>query len=332
LLGAWNTNELDRFIRLSHRVFERIEHEIGIFVELTTVDEDEALSEQTLRVLSRCVAIAAHGFVATRYQRARLSPSADTPTHAALARLERRYHRLLMQSRQAARTQSARSVQRVLIDVLDAVRRDLGYLALVIGGQPDGTKRAHLAAIRVGALARRYAMLAAACLHLVFRLTNARKSSGLRQVAMNRERLRRSTSGWLAAQATFATAKVGTPARVIARTHSVSWVDEDDGYTSILISADALAELRIPRLNAMRAGVAQGSWILAEGTIRESGGQPFLEVGRVATAHHATEVWEDYLATQIRSAYDLHPRSLDLAWELPDLREIGAHNELHGRL
>jgi len=334
LLGAWDAARFEEFALLAYGVFERVESETVPLLELPSVDEDEALSESSLGLLSRCLAVAGHGFAAVKYHRGRLEPRSDEPLSllAALDLEERRYQLLLIATRQGARIGSVRLIHQALLDCIDAMRAEVGYIAQGLGGQPDAARRSGLAAVRAGLLARRYAMLAAACLHLMFRLANARKAAGIRQVANRRERLFRSKAAWVAAPSIVHVAEPDTDVPLTARCDAVSWVDDGDGYTSIEVAAGEVGELRVPRRNAMRAGLARGCWLFAEGTLRESGAGAFLEVSLLPTTSHAAEVWEDYLVTQARPVYDLYPRSIDMFWELPDLREPGARNELHGRL
>ena len=40
----------------------------------------------------------------------------------------------------------------------------------------------------------------------------------------------------------------------------------------------------------------------------------------------------EHLAAQVRPVYDLYPRSIDMGWDLPDLRAVGGRNDLLGRI
>jgi hypothetical protein len=334
MLQEWDSGKYDKSVFLAHKVFEQIEDDIELLLELPKVDENVALSEATVKQLGRCLAVATYVFLSVKYHQGRL---ASPPTiHDLLPdhvyQEERRYARLLMQSRQAARQRHIGLIYQTFHEGLDVIRVELNHLAHLMAGQPPTVKRASVAAVRVGSLARKYAMFLPACLHLMLRLTNTRRSAGLQQVALRREQLLRSTASWLTAQAHFPDAEPDDFKRIVAEVQAISWVDEDPGYTSITVAAGAVTELRVVRRNAMRAGIAQGSWVLTEGRIRQAGDQTFLEASLVGITDYAREVWEDYLAVQIRPIYNLYPRSLNIISELPNLEALSARNDLHGRL
>lgn len=332
LLLAFDSGQGEGVPILAHGVFQRLEK--MNLQDLSITDENENLSETTLQNLSRCVAVATHAYASAKYQIGRLAPMDENPTFilAAIDRTESRYSGLLLDTRRAARNSRVARLREILLACLDAVKIDVGYIMQTLGGRQDTIKSNKLIAVRAATIARRYAMLSAACLQLMFRLTNTRKAAGLRQVAERRTQLMRSASEILAAIPTAQGMAPGNIMRLSARCDSIGWIDVEDGYTAISVAAGQVTELRLPRRNAMRAGIAQGSWLYVQGVIGEDNGVTFLEIGLLPTTNNAVDIWEDYLVTQVRPVYDLYPRSIDMGWEFPDLREIGARNDLHGRL
>jgi hypothetical protein len=302
--------------------------------ELPVVAEDQVLSQRAVTKLARLAAVSVHGHIATRYQAGRLAPMTEDPAYIlrAIRLSETRYAKLLLDTRSAAKSGRTERLAEVLESCLDTVSGDIAYAAAALAGQDDAAKSGALAAVRVAHLARRMAMLSAASLMLMFRLTNPAKAAGLRTVAENRTRLARPEAEMLAALPLVSGASVGDRVRLQARCNDVTWIDDGDGYTRITVDAGDVSELRLSRRNAQRAGLARGAWLYLAGTLAEDAGTRFLQVGLRPVAANAAEIWEDYLISETRPAYDLVPGSIDMLWELPDMREIGGRNELHGRL
>jgi hypothetical protein len=334
LLTAFDAGQGEGVELLALEIFEWLENVTEVLGSLADVDEDERVSEEAVHRIGRCAALAVHTHAAVGYQAARLSPLVEGSTLilTSLRRAERRYADLLLDTRLAARTGDADRLHDVMCTALEVARQDVAYLTRALGGQPDEVKAVDVAAVRAGAIARRLAMLTASCLHLMFRLTNNRKAAGLRQVAERRSVLARSSLDMLAATTQVQSAAVGSRVRLSARCEDVAWLDEGEGHTRMTVAAGEVTELRLPRRSAIRAGVAKGSWLYVHGELAEDGDTTYVEVDVLPTTEHAGEVWEDYLVTQVRGEYDLVPRSIDMGWELPDLREIGGRNDLYGRI
>ena len=314
--------------------FDRLVGGAVTLSDLPVVAEDKVLSERAVKRLARLAAVAVHAHISARYQAGRLSPMTEEPGFIlrAVGRTEARYAELLLDTRTAAKSGRIERLGEAFSASIDAVASDLAYAAFALAGQDDARKSAGLAAIRVAHATRRMAMLSAAILMLMFRLTNSAKAAGLRQVAQNRAQLARPWAEMFAATTRVTDASVGERVRLQACCADITWVDSGNGYTRITVDAGQVSELRLSRRNAQRAGLAKGSWMYLAGTLAEDAGVSFLQVDLVPISGNAADIWEDYLISETRSAYDLVPGSIDMLWELPDLREIGGRNELHGRL
>ncbi len=334
LMAAYDREAGGDVSPLALEVFGRLSDGVEKLTELPVVAENTVLSESAIKKLARLAAVAVHAHIATRYQAGRMMPQAEDSAYIlrAIGRAEAQYAELLLDTRTAAKSGRIERLADVLAGCLNTTSGDLAYAAVALAGQGDGPKSTGLAAVRVAHLCRRIAMLSAASLMLMFRLTNAAKTTGLRKVAENRTQLARPWAEMLAAVPQVVGTTIGDRVRLQTRCVDIAWVDDGDGFTRITVDAGQVSELRLPRRNAQRAGLAKGSWLYLAGTLAEDAGTEFLQVGFLPISANATDIWEDYLISETRPAYDLVPRSIDMLWELPDLREIGGRNELHGRL
>lgn len=318
----------------AREAFERLGAAGDTLTALPSVDEDRQLSERTVKRLARLAAVSMQAHVSARAQTGRLGPMGEDPAYIerATRRAETLYRALLLDSRTAARSGRIERLVHVLSRSLDAISGDVAYAAIALAGQGDAAKSNAMLAIRIAHVTRRLSMLGAASLLLMFRMTTTAKASGLRQVAENRTQLVRPEAMMRAAVPRVRGSGVGDAIRLQARCVDLEWVDAGDGYSRVVVEAGEITELRLARRNLQRAGLAKGSWLYVPGTVVEEGGARFLEIGRLPITTTARDIWEDYLISETRPAYDLAPGSIDMLWELPDLREIGGPNDLHGRL
>lgn len=334
LLAAYDRDAGSAVLPLALEAFDRLIEGTITLNEIAVVTEDQVLSERAINRCARLAAVAVHTHISTRYQAGRLSPMAEDTAFIlrAIDRAEARYNSLLLDTRSAAKSGRIERLAAVFANCLDTVAGDVAYAAFALAGQTDAQKSEALAAIRVAHLTRRIAMLSAASVLLMFRLTNSAKAKGLSKVAGNRTTLARSVARMRAAIPNVTGASVGDQVRLQARCLDIEWVEDGDGYTKISVAAGQVSELRLPRRNAQRAGLAKGAWLYLVGSLAQEAGTEFLLVKLLPISANAANIWEDYLISETRTAYDLVPGSIDMLWELPDLREIGGRNELHGRL
>lgn len=334
LLAAYDRDADPRLSPLALEACDRLVSGARTLMDLPVVDEDEVLSERTVTRLARLAAVTVHAHASARYQAGRLAPMAEDPAFIlrAIERAERRYAALLLDTRTAARSGRIERLVAVLEATLDAARGDIAYAAIALAGKDTATRSTALAAIRLAHVTRRMAMLSAASLLLMFRLTTTAKAAGLRRVAESRRKVARPWAEMLAAVPRVTGASIGDRVRLQAHCTDIAWVEEGDGFTRITVDAGQVSELRLARRNAQRVGVAKGSLLYLAGTVAEDAGTTFLQVGLVPVATHSADIWEDYLISEVRPAYDLVPGSIDMLWELPDLKQVGGRNELHGRL
>ncbi len=334
LLRGFDRGSGETVTPLALEAFERLRRAANALSELPVTEEDEALSESATARCARLAAIAVHAHVATRYQAGRGAVPAVPASRIlrAISTAEAGYNASLLDARTSAKGGRIARLADALNTCLDLAEGELGYAALALAGQDDAVKSDAIAGPRLGEITRRVAMLSGACLQLMFRLTNTRKAAGLRSVAANRTALDRSSALLMAAVPAPTGLSNGDTVRLRAKVADIEFVEDGDGFTRIGVDAGDVVELRLPRRNAMRAGVVTGSWLALEGTVSSDAGNKILGIGQQPISTHAADVWEDYLITEMRPVYDMRPGSIDMAWELPDLGVVGGRNELHGRL
>lgn len=350
LLDAWAARDVAAIGPLAMGVFDRLEASLGLLDDLPERDEDETLSEETIADLARLAAVAVHAHVASRHEAGRLAAGGGAGAEvsgevvAALRRAEAAYASALIDTRLGARTGAVSRLQGATMACLGLARAELSFAAHALAGQGPEARGAGAAGVRLAEIARRVAMLCGASLQLSFRMTNRRKAAGLRQVAENRARLARPVPCLQTARPLPPAApEPGTTLWSQVRAEALAWVAESEeaepweGHSEVAVApVGGIATLRLRRRNLQRIGVAAGSWLVLEGVVTEvaedPGGARHLRIGTRSIAEDARSVWEDYLVEEMRPSYDLRPGSVDMAWEFPALSEIGALNDLIGRL
>ncbi len=82
----------------------------------------------------------------------------------------------------------------------------------------------------------------------------------------------------------------------------------------------------------LAVGVASGRWLWARAKLEPGEGLPILVAEFEGLGEHGRTYWEDWLAAETRSAYDLAPSSLDVLWEIPNPKYRNGMLELSGRV
>ena len=95
------------------------------------------------------------------------------------------------------------------------------------------------------------------------------------------------------------------------------WVDRPDTPYSFARFTHGRFELRVRYRSMMGVGVAPGRWLWARAKLEPTPGVPILVAEFEGLGEHAKTHWEDWLAAETRSVYDLAPSSLDVLWEMP---------------
>lgn len=166
-------------------------------------------------------------------------------------------------------------------------------------------------------IVRRYAMLTAGIIQVVRRLSTSRGASGMKRIAENREQIRRyEIAQWLGGQS-LADLDLGENQVVMGEVAEMGWVNRPEIPYSFVRLSDG-AELRIHRKDIKQSGVIPGSHIWVRGKVELAANDEKILVAHFeGPGSHASEYWEDWLADEVRNAYDLYPKVVDANWELP---------------
>ena len=207
-------------------------------------------------------------------------------------------------------------------------------LAEVLGRSPRTARSVRMAGVRAAELIRRHCMLLAAQPVIERRVVDGRRAAGLAGIAGSRLELRRSpAAGNNAAWHAYGHLP-GDRFVVGGYVVSTGWVDRQPIPYSFARFADSPIELRVHRRSMTAVGVAPGRHLWARAKLEPSSATPSVQL-LVAEfegiSQHSGEVWEDWLATEARPAYDLAPYTLDVHWELPSPAFKAGLNELASR-
>jgi hypothetical protein len=305
-------------------------------IDIGKVAENEHLSdEMMLREISQCHAIAIHNYLSIKYHEGQIDSPGNRieDLHSAVSIEENFYHHQLNKTHYAAKNGDIQMLAGVLLDLNRRTQKEMKDMAEAIGSLNNEEKSIYLVAIRCSSLIRRFAMLSAASVLLLFRFSNNLKLSGLRQVADRRKQLRRSNRQWLSSLTSLYAATLGSEVSLSTNAIKVQWVDNEGiGYSTIQVSGGVIKEVRIARRNLLRVGVCEGSCLLINGKIEITDNVQFLSIRFIEISKYARTVWEDYLVEQSRKIYNLYPRSLDMEWEIPSIKSVGARNDFLGRI
>lgn len=183
-------------------------------------------------------------------------------------------------------------------------------------------------------LARRVSMGAAALVLLDWRARQRNRVKGLRDRAAACVRLARVSSLSTASPTRLPDGRVGATWSLLGRVRRIQFAETAQPPFSIATLDPGPAEIFLPHRNLRRVGVAVGGTLFARGKVKAFGEKAIarLEVAFEGPGSSERLYWEDRLAVLARPAYDLHPGTLALDWELPRLGSRGSASELLSRL
>jgi hypothetical protein len=118
----------------------------------------------------------------------------------------------------------------------------------------------------------------------------------------------------------------------VGRATRVEWVERPTKPYSFVELAGSDARLLVAHRSVVRRGLAAGSNVYALGNVKAGDEGVVLEAEFEGPDRHRTSVWEDWLATLARPAYDLYPGSLAIEWELPAITARSGAPDLLSRL
>lgn len=255
---------------------------------------------------------------------------------AAVARMvmvaERTYRRQLLSSRSACRARRPERLQSLLTEVVDGAFERLVPLTRDVARLPPQERDAGALGIRIARLGRRAALLASAIVVLRARFTSRRTIRTTAEIAGSRTLLSRNDSRLRATGRTLGNASEGARVGLRGRTRDIAWVARPNTpYTRVRLHGTETA-LCIHHKNAARLGLQADMAIWAAGKVEDVAGARALVVEFEGPGQHAGRCWEDWLASELRPAYDLYPQVLRMDWEYPPAAGTRISADLRARL
>ena len=286
--------------------------------------------KQQAHSLARSASAMLHVASWNAYEWGRGQPGATLPDdwRQRLRDLEIRYRHALAELRNAAIDSNVARVGMILRRLVEMAYGDLRsalILSARVGKRAStvGRPRDAVMPILGSVLARRCAMLAGATILVAQRVCATRSRTSTRKVAERRETLRRKTIDLEKVDLSLEYLNVGDSINVIGCPLSVEW-EERPGKPVSVVGLKGITVIA-PHKSLRRQGLTPGAWGWFSGTVQDDGNQGrYLEIEQEGPTTHAGEIWEDWLVTEVRSAYDLYPGSLMAEWEFPVAGHFGS--------
>jgi hypothetical protein len=175
-------------------------------------------------------------------------------------------------------------------------------------------------------------MLAAASVLLGWRLRQPRLRRPTATAAGRARQLERLTLRVFGARRGITAMDVGARLTLIGRATRVEWVERPRDPYSFAELEGTEGRLVVAHRSVLRRGLAAGCHLYALGKVKAVDDGIVLEAEFEGPDRHRTAVWEDWLATLARPAYDLYPGSLAVEWELPAIAGRSGSPDLLSRL
>lgn len=170
--------------------------------------------------------------------------------------------------------------------------------------------------LRTCRLARKWTALCAAPLVLQSRLATGRRRSALKQVAEARVSAIRPFLHYAHARRVLHDHGDHPPEILIGKVAAVRWLDRPRKPFSLLELEGSPGLVLAPYKSLPQRGVDRGRYVIIKGKVKRNGADHrYLELEFEGLNQFARSHWEDYLFSEIRSAYDLYPESLHMEWE-----------------
>ena len=298
--------------------------------EANALDRD--LATQMGRALAQTVHLSLH----RAWQREQ-SSTTKAPKLSAVARLlrdcERNYRDQLMASRSACRQGRGHELQLLLEEIVSDAFDGLSRLTTHVAQLPGEERQRGALGLRVARLGRKTAMLCAALVLLRARLSAARTLGTTADIARSRAKLTRNQPRLRATPATLpAKTSLKSEVRLCGYIEKVTWIARPETPYTRLQLAGGKAEIHVHHKNLTRMGLQPRMRVWACGKLEEVDGARVLVAAFEGPGQHSDTYWEDWLAQQVRGAYDLYPEVLFMEWEYPPAGESGISKDLRARL
>lgn len=265
---------------------------------------------------ARCLAKALHCRFHTAFSSTGLSQTDDIEEE--LGALEARYDSWLQRSHLASLAGDHWAIGKLLFDVAADGADAIDDLCTGVAGLLESERGRALVGLRVSVLARRATMLTAALVMLFWRTLIGSQRAGLVRVAEGRSRLRRYEPALAGSRATLEDVEDLTRLTFSALVTDTGWIERPRVPYSFA-TTKAGVEIRVHRRDLQGIGVAPGRWVWVRGKAESEAGKRLVVAEFEGPGQHARTYWEDWLADEVRPAYDLYPKVIDMAWEYPQL-------------
>jgi hypothetical protein len=294
-----------------------------------------AVSEAVLRPLARSVSTALHLGFQDAYARPRRGKRTRSENELlrALSAEELNYRTLLLRTRGAVSRGDAVRLVSIYGEVIS--RCDTELIALI--RDRTDSKSAGMAdmsaGLRISRLCRQHALLAAAILILLARLSNTRRRKFLVETAGRRMPLARGFLDPRRARRTTFLKRAGDTEVLIGRVRDVAFQDRPRKAFSVATLDGVEAVLMVPYKSLPGVGVATGAAVVAQGSVRShvSRGR-YLEVQFEGPGRFKRSHWEDFLVDAARDTYNLYPNALHMEWEFASTLGTAAASDLFSRV
>jgi hypothetical protein len=294
---------------------------LGQILEDTAEQEgvDSALDRDLAKRLGRAFARAVHAALAHAWHQGGHdgSLSHSRALEKQVAEAERSYRLGLLAARSSCRAGNRERLHSVLEELIKEVLDDLAPLTRRVARLSSEDRDKGALGLRVARRGRRSAMFAAALVLLAARLSSGRTRGTTADIGQSRRKLTRDRPRLRAGGSSLVHRNEGDRVRIRGRISEISWIDRPEKPYTRLSLEDAEFEVHAHFKNLRRLGVEAGMSVWAAGKIEAVDKATAVVAEFEGPGVHAGNCWEDWLADEVRDAYDLYPEVLYMEWEYP---------------
>jgi len=242
---------------------------------------------------------------------------------------EANYLTFLAELRDAARASDREAAADTFRTVLTWSQTTLMDLCERIGRLSDPLRGTGHLGLRVSELTRNAAMLAAGSLEVCRRCTTGPAAAGLRRLAENRDVLRRSQPNfWIARTDLPTDIEIGESVALVGLVESTGWSERPVKPYSFARLTNGL-EVRVHHKDLKQNGITPRSHVWVNGKVEQFDDRIGLVAHFEGPGTWASNMWEDWIANEIRIGFDRWPRVIEATAEFAHpLDQYGAHDGL----
>ena len=277
---------------------------------------DPSLASHMSKMMAKAVHLLCHNSFERGIDEVR-APIAEE-LEDAVALEESYYLSCLMKSRAYSLEGNAADIAGLLEDVMARTTDSLGTVlenassyGVILSDDRSGY------GVRISAVARRMAMLAAALVQLQERLRHKQMVADIAQQAESRNLLRRNIPALRFVPESYGPPRVRQRVLVVDRLANIQWNQDPSKPYSEAETEEREEAIHIPCKRLSSLGCVEGIQFWARGSVKKGQKGKYFEVEIDDTKVHQDTVWEDWLASEVRDIYNLHLGGLHMEWEFP---------------